>query len=231
MIIIVKIIGAIFCLLGIFLTWFIAKKNISLKETKQISIGIFTLSSVTILEILTFISVFLIPTATITVANYHVIEGVHTVEACSRCHIMRPMVNDLYDNQSDTLASRHYKNRWIQENQCYSCHSNYGFTGDLTAKMEGFRHLARYTTHTYTEPIVAKHRYDNQQCLKCHSNMPKFQAVQSHHTVMERLQNSNLSCLNCHGKAHPNRADRTPGSNKYEYLMQKPKVERGNDNE
>ena len=54
---------------------------------------------------------------------------------------------------SDTLAARHFKNHWIPEDQCYECHSDYGLSGDMEAKMEGFRHLARYTTRTYQEPI------------------------------------------------------------------------------
>jgi hypothetical protein len=32
-------------------------------------------------------------------------------------------------------------------------HTDYGLAGTLAAKMEGYRHLARYTTHTYPEPV------------------------------------------------------------------------------
>jgi hypothetical protein len=66
---------------------------------------------------------------------------------------MLPMVNDMQNAASNTLAARHFKNHWIPQNQCYECHSDYGLNGNLEAKMEGYRHLARYTTRTYQEPI------------------------------------------------------------------------------
>jgi hypothetical protein len=162
-----------------------------------------------------------VPAATAGVANYHTFVGVHEVDACNRCHVMRPMVNDMMDPQSDTLAARHYKNRWIPKDQCYSCHSDYGLSGDLAAKMEGFRHLARYTTRTYTEPIQYRGAFDNDNCLKCHLDMPKFKAVTSHHTVKELLGKNEMSCLNCHGLSHPTRAARAPGSADYDRLMRK----------
>ena len=93
---------------------------------------------------------------------------------------MLPMVNDMQDPGSETLAARHYKNKWIAENQCYHCHSDYGLGGDLEAKMTGFRHLARYTTRTYHEPIVARVKFDNNNCLHCHEGTPLWMAVPSH---------------------------------------------------
>lgn len=219
----VRLVGTITCVAGVLIGLAVARKHFAgIPESMMVSLGIATISAAAFWKLTAFVGIVVLPVATIAVANYHTVEGVHEVEACSRCHVMRPMVNDLMDSNSDTLAARHFKNVWIPTNQCYACHSNYGFTGDMAAKMEGFRHLARYTTHTYPEPIAARHTYDNQQCLKCHEQMPKFQAVQSHHTVKERLASSNMSCLNCHGKAHPTRADRTPGSPRYDELIKKP---------
>ena len=150
----------------------------------------------------------------------HRFRAVHEVQACARCHIMLPMVNDMHDPASDTLAARHFKNHWIPKDQCFQCHSDYGLGGDLEAKMTGFRHLARYTTRTYREPIVGRTRYDNDNCLKCHGGQPRFEAVQSHHTAMSYLSDSAMSCLNCHGKSHPTREQRTPGSADYERLTE-----------
>ena len=79
--------------------------------------------------------------------------------------------------------------------------------------------LARYTTRTYDEPIEYRGRFSNDNCLKCHAGTPKFTTVPSHTTVGERLGESTLSCLNCHGRAHPSRTARTPGSADYERLM------------
>jgi hypothetical protein len=52
-------------------------------------------------------------------------------------------------------------------------------------------------------------------------NMLKFEAVPWHHTVNESLAKNEMSCLNCHGLAHPTRASRTPGSPDYARLMGK----------
>ena len=85
--------------------------------------------------------------------------------------------------------------------------------------MEGYRHLARYTTRTYDEPIKFKGRFHNDNCLKCHAGTPEWEGVKSHQTVRARLEESSLSCLNCHGRAHPTRSARTPGSDDYDRLM------------
>jgi len=151
-----------------------------------------------------------VPAAAVGVANYHVFEGVKKVQSCTQCHVMRPMATDMQDSQSMTLAARHYRNKWIAKDQCYACHTDYGLAGTLQAKMDGYRHLARYTTNTYTEPIEFRGTYNNQNCLKCHAGTEKFSSVESHATAEARLLDSTMSCLNCHGQAHPTRAQRTP---------------------
>jgi nitrate/TMAO reductase-like tetraheme cytochrome c subunit len=162
----------------------------------------------------------MVPVAAIGLANYHTFEGTHKVSACASCHVMLPMVNDMQQATSNTLAARHFKNHWIPQNQCYECHADYGLNGNLQAKMEGYRHLARYTTRTYQEPIKLRGHFDNANCLKCHQGMPLFEAVKSHQSVRALLDKSSMSCLNCHGQAHPSRQQRTPGSADYAKLME-----------
>jgi hypothetical protein len=87
--------------------------------------------------------------------------------------------------------------------------------------MTGFRHLARYTTRTYHEPIRARVQFDNKNCLNCHSGTVRFEAVQSHQTAFEKLTSNKMICLNCHGQAHPTYAQRTPGSSDYARLMER----------
>jgi nitrate/TMAO reductase-like tetraheme cytochrome c subunit len=219
---VVRVLGTVLCLVGIVLCSWVSRKQFADLSTKQhVSIGIAVLSVAALWKLLAFGALVAVPAAVAGVANYHTFVGVHEVDACNRCHVMRPMVNDMMDPQSDTLAARHFKNRWIPKDQCYECHSDYGLSGNLAAKMEGFRHLARYTTRTYTEPIQYRGVFDNDNCLKCHANMPKFEAVPWHHTVMESVEKNETSCLNCHGLAHPTRAARTPGSPDYARLMGK----------
>lgn len=218
---VVKVLGAILCLSGIVLCWKISSTNFSKKSTTEEKFFVHVkLSPAAFWKLLAFVAIVVVPGLAMTVANYHTFIGVHEVRACARCHVMLPMVNDLRDPESNTLAARHFKNRWIAENQCFACHSDYGLSGDLESKMEGFRHLARYTSRTYKEPIKMRGHFNNNNCLKCHEKMPKFEAVKSHNTVRTLLEDSSMACLNCHGKAHPSRGQRTPGSADYPRLME-----------
>ena len=216
----VRVLGTLLCVLGIALCIWVGRKRSDQVSTREhVSVGIAVLSVAALWKLLAFGALVATPAAVVAVANYHTFVGIHEVEACNRCHVMRPMVNDMKDPASDTLAARHFKNRWIPKDQCYACHSDYGLSRDLAAKMEGFRHLARYTTRTYKEPIEHRGVFDNDNCLKCHAGMPKFEAVPWHHTVEASLGKNETSCLNCHGLSHPTRAARTPGSSDYDRLM------------
>lgn len=220
---VVRVLGTLTCVAAVLLCWFVARRNFrALPESRTVSIGIASVSVAAFWKLSAFVAIVALPAATIATANYHTFVGVHEVQACSRCHVMLPMVNDLHDPQSDTLAARHFKNGYIPTGQCYACHSDYGLSGDMAAKAEGYRHLARYTTQTYHEPIISRTRFDNHQCLKCHQGKTAFEGVHVHHDVIQRLESSNMSCLNCHGRAHPTRADRTPGSPRYSSLVKPP---------
>ncbi len=215
-----RIATGVFCLAGVVLCLWLSRVRFDrIAEDRKINLRIATLSGLAFFKLLALAALFAVPAATMAVANYHTIEGVHGVDSCNRCHVMTPMVTDMRDPDSNTLAARHYKNGWIPKDQCYQCHSDYGLAGDLRAKMEGYRHLARYTTATYQEPIHFRGVFHNDNCLKCHAGTPKFEAVASHTTVQPQLANSTLSCTNCHGAAHPTRERRTPGHEDYARLM------------
>ena len=166
-----------------------------------------------------FPGLILLPAIMIFLANYHVFETSKTVEACQSCHVMKPFTNDLQNAESMTLAARHFKNNWIPKDQCYACHKDYGFNGNLKAKTDGYRHLMRYITGTYEEPIVYKGEFNNSNCMECHETTGKFQAVKMHTPIIEQFQDNSVSCLNCHGRAHPTRLQRTPGSSEYDALI------------
>ena len=55
----------------------------------------------------------ILPAGAVFLANYHTFEGVHEVRGCASCHVMLPMVNDMRDPGSETLAALHYKNKYI----------------------------------------------------------------------------------------------------------------------
>lgn len=169
---------------------------------------------------LAFLSIIAIPIVIMFTANYHVFETSKTVEACMNCHVMKPMGNDMLNRGSQTLAARHMTNNWIKEKQCYGCHKDYGLNGTLKAKTDGYRHLMRYITKTYTEPIIYRGEFNSNNCLSCHQGTPTFDNLKVHQPVILNLdkKSSTISCMNCHGNAHPTRAQRTPGHPDYEEL-------------
>ncbi|MEM1408058.1 MAG: hypothetical protein AAGG59_14855 [Bacteroidota bacterium] len=173
------------------------------------------------LRIFAFLGILVTPAVIMFTANYHVFETSKTVQACTNCHVMKPMGTDMLDVQSQTLAARHITNGWIKENQCYGCHKDYGLNGTLKAKIDGYRHLMRYVTETYKEPIVYRGEFDSKNCMSCHEGTPAFETLKVHMPVKINLagESPSLSCMNCHGKAHPTRAQRTPGNKDYDRLM------------
>lgn len=166
-----------------------------------------------------FPALMVLPVIMAFLANYHVFETSKTVEACQSCHVMKPFSNDLVNEESMTLAARHYKNNWIPKDQCYGCHKDYGFNGNFKAKTDGYRHLMRYMTNTFPEPIVYRGEFKNENCMSCHEATAKFRAVEMHTPILAQFEDNSVSCLNCHGRAHPTRLQRTPGSAEYHQLM------------
>ena len=151
-----------------------------------------------------FVAVGLVPLIVAFLSFAHGLERNATVSACGSCHVMTPFVRDLQNVQSDTLAAKHFKNRYILENQCYTCHSDYGLNGTIQAKFEGLGHVWRYTTRRYELPIKIAQPYPNVRCLWCHAASQKFLNTAGHskeeiHTLMD----GTVSCLACHGPAHP----------------------------
>lgn len=151
-----------------------------------------------------FVSVGLVPMMIAFLAFAHGLEDTATVRSCGSCHTMTPFVEDLRNVKSDTLAATHFKNRYIQHNQCYTCHSDYGLAGTAMAKLEGLGHVWRYTTGSYTLPIKIAHPYANVRCLGCHGESQKFLNSEGHpKEELPNLMTDKMSCLDCHGPAHP----------------------------
>jgi nitrate/TMAO reductase-like tetraheme cytochrome c subunit len=220
--VVVRVLGTLLGAAGVGLCVLVLRaRRQDLASGRLVKLGVVTLPALAFYKLAAFAGLFAVPAAAVGVANYHVFEGTREVEGCNSCHVMHPMVNDMRDPHSQSLAARHYRNRWIADQQCYHCHTDYGLNGTLHAKMEGYRHLMRYTTHTYPEPVRLRGAYLNQNCLNCHGGTAKFEAVSSHQAAHERLESSEMNCLNCHGLAHPSPARRTPGHPDYAKLMEK----------
>ena len=152
---------------------------------------------------LLFVGLLVLPALALTSAGTTVLEETKTVQSCASCHSMTPFVQDMKDPNSPTLAARHYRYRWISDQQCYECHTGYGVHGTLAAKRDGFRHWLLYVTNTYEEPIQFIGTYPNSNCLECHGGAPAFWEIKSHKALAEDLHQDRVNCVTCHGPAHP----------------------------
>ena len=222
---VVMLLGTLACVLGVILSIRTARTRFVDvgAARKDVNLGVARVPALVFARLVALMAFIVLPAGAVFLANYHTFEGVHEVRGCASCHVMLPMVNDMRDPGSETLAALHYKNKWIAKDQCYQCHSDYGLGGGLEAKLTGFRHLARYTTRTYQEPITARVKFDNNNCMSCHDGTPKWVAVTSHVESHKDLAANQVTCLDCHGAAHPTAEQRTPGSTDYPRLMERMK--------
>ncbi len=130
------------------------------------------------------------------------LQRAERVEFCASCHLtMKPFVDDMKNPKSGSLASLHYANRYIADNQCYVCHTSYGLFGTFEAKKEGLHDVFAYYTRSFHLPVKLKHPYPNGDCLKCHGESVKWLA--SHADFKDQVFSGELSCLQCHAVKTP----------------------------
>lgn len=127
------------------------------------------------------------------------------VSMCNSCHVMNGYVEDLKDPDSENIAALHYQYRWIADNQCFNCHTDYGLFGPVKAKMAGIRHVWKYYVAGYETPIELIGTYDNQICLHCHGPVQAYQDVEEHQDYMKDIETNKQSCFgaDCHVSPHP----------------------------
>jgi len=154
-----------------------------------------------------FVGICVLPIPALFVSIGVGLEQSKDVTFCNSCHTMDPFFIDMNNPGSATLAALHYRNRYIQREHCWTCHSDYGIFGTAEAKMDGLKHVYRYSFHTYKLPIQLKYPYDLSICLNCHAESALFQRPrndpEAHAGVLEGVMNNEISCLTCHGQAHP----------------------------
>jgi len=144
----------------------------------------------------------ILPIITGMVGTVLVFERAEHVEFCLSCHLtMKPYVDDLKNPKSVSLASLHYKNRYISTNQCYQCHTSYGMHGTVEAKMAGMIDTFKYYTRTYKLPLKMREPYKNDDCLKCHAESEKWLGI--HGDFKGVLFSGDMKCMDCHAGEHP----------------------------
>lgn len=152
-------------------------------------------------KVFLFGAVLILPVIVVFLATAHGMEASSTVEACGSCHIMESHVADLRDPKGDSLAAAHYKNRYIQQNHCYTCHSDYGMAGTVGAKLAGLGHTWRNLTGSYELPLKIRRPYSNLRCLSCHGGAQNFLGKHDKDEIPKLMADKD-SCLDCHGPAH-----------------------------
>jgi nitrate/TMAO reductase-like tetraheme cytochrome c subunit len=135
--------------------------------------------------------------ALVTLATFALsFQRAEQVQFCADCHTMTPWVDDLHNPNSKSLAAMHFSNRWILNNQCYTCHADYGFLGPITTKLGSLRHVAIYYSG------IGMPKQIQLRCLQCHGPAANFKSNPAHAAVMKPLLANQLSCVTCHQPIH-----------------------------
>jgi nitrate/TMAO reductase-like tetraheme cytochrome c subunit len=146
--------------------------------------------------------------------NFQGFEATKKREFCASCHVMSLHASDSNDPASLSLSSRHARNKLFGEENCYTCHADYGMFGTAVTKIGGMRHVWLYYTQYFDysmdnaqKDIHLLKPYPNQNCMQCHSTEGAlWQKVSDHKASLEDVRSGRVSCASagCHGFAHPN---------------------------
>lgn len=151
-----------------------------------------------------FLAIFMFPVFIMFGGNYFALEEFKSVDSCMSCHEMHPFGSDMMLNtESNTLVAKHFQNRWVNKNECYTCHTGYGASGTLQGKVDGLRHLYGKATGWYPKPIRYRGQYPNDNCLSCHIGGRSYESVQIHRALHENIVDERISCMRCHSNVHP----------------------------
>lgn len=146
-------------------------------------------------------------------ANVAGFKATQSRQFCGSCHVMEPHANDSADRKSNSLAAIHARNEMFGDDNCYTCHKDYGMYGYVLTKMGGMRHVYLYLTEYHDMPLEESkhdirilHPLPNANCMHCHTTTaPKWLAVGDHASSLEALRSGAMACASpgCHGFAHP----------------------------
>lgn len=152
------------------------------------------------LKLWLFFLVIVVPALLASVTAKMAFSRAQSVEFCGSCHVMQPWIDNVTGEESDSLAAEHYKRRWIQHEQCYTCHTNYGFLGPMEAKVKGVRHVIAYYIGEDAK-IELYDEFPNENCLHCHLDAKGFRE-DSNHDPLEDILSGKDRCVECHENIH-----------------------------
>jgi hypothetical protein len=107
---------------------------------------------------------------------------------------MGAFVADMKNTDSRSLSALHFRNRYIQDEHCYSCHTDYGLFGTLEAKIGGMSHVWSEFAGAGSGPVRPKTNYRFTICLNCHGQSSKFIAQKGHAGVVNRVVSGQSAC-------------------------------------
>jgi len=150
-----------------------------------------------------FLGICVLPVPVMFMSTAVGLEQAKAVAFCSSCHVMQAFVEDMENPASTNLPAIPYKNRFIQEDHCYVCHTNYGLFGTVEAKLGGLSHIWEETTGSFELPIRAKNGYQFTICLNCHGLSARFSENDLHQAVLGQVLGGQTACTDCHELSHP----------------------------
>ena len=156
-----------------------------------------------------FIGVCVVPFPVMVLSSAVGLEQAKAVAFCRSCHVMNTFVADMEDPGSHRLAGLHFKNRYIQDYHCYTCHTDYGLFGTMEAKVGGMAHIWKDTAGSYRLPVRMKAPYRFTICLNCHGQSQKFIQQKAHAGILEKVLRGEKTCTDCHGPSHPPAQERS----------------------
>ena len=155
------------------------------------------------LKILLGIGIVGLPLVTVSLGFLLGLDKAKKVEFCGSCHkAMETFVADMKDPNSSTLAAEHFKNLWINHNQCYECHTDYGLLGDFRAKTKGFIDVFRYYFGAWDGTVDSDTQFKNENCLKCHSLTNPYAKQELHKENEQDISENRIFCADCHSPIH-----------------------------
>jgi len=156
-----------------------------------------------------FLGICVLPVPVMMMSTAVGLEQAKDIDFCRSCHAMRPFVEDMRNGQSPRLAAVHFKQRYIQQDHCYVCHTDYGLFGTVEAKVGGMAHIWREVTGSYSLPIRMKHGYRFTICLNCHGQSQRFLEQREHAGIVDKTVLGQSACTECHDVSHPPRPTRS----------------------
>jgi cytochrome c-type protein NapC len=159
-------------------------------------------------RVFAFIAIALVPILAGFLGLEEHMERAKTTAFCLSCHPMENYGKSLHIDDISFIPASHFQfGRVPRETACFSCHTTYTMFGDYKAKWTGLHHVYVEYLGTIPKKIELYEKYNNRECLHCHSESRSFLESVTHKSEPGRMQSiraNQLSCLSsgCHDSVH-----------------------------